>query len=202
MKNDRFILYYRMLPLGLFLTVLNSVILFTHSRIQSFDLFITSMVIAQLLISLVIIIMDLISQKKAVPLYIGLLLLFWGILDIIVYASPDYGISQFWPLFVILAGILLIVSGCYKYKKLKFGFVIPAVTLVGMGVWYMLFSFKIIKISFVTVAAILGPAFMLLVAVLLILLFLAQQKHKQLIINDDDTGTFDDEDVPLNRLGD
>jgi hypothetical protein len=160
------------------------------------------MVIAQLLISLVIIIMDLISQKKAVPLYIGLLLLFWGILDIIVYASPDYGISQFWPLFVILAGILLIVSGCYKYKKLKFGFVIPAVTLVGMGVWYMLFSFKIIKISFVTVAAILGPAFMLLVAVLLILLFLAQQKHKQLIINDDDTGTFDDEDVPLNRLGD
>lgn len=202
MMNNRFVLYYIMIPLGICIALLNSVILFTHSRIQTFDLFISAMLAVQLLLSLVIIFLDLFGQKKAFPLYIGLLMLFWGLLSIIVYVNPDYGISQFWPLFVILSGILLIVSGCYKYKKLKFGFVIPSVTLIGMGLWYMLFSFKIIKLSFVTVAAVLGPVFMLVIAGSLILFFLAQQKHKQLIINDDDTGTFADEDVPLNRLGD
>ena len=104
------------------------------------------------------------------------------------------------PCFVLVAGLLLIAAGSYKYHKLKFGFVIPSFTLVGMGLWYLLFSFRIVRLPFKTVAATMGPVFMLLVAAFLVIFFLVQQKHKELVIKDDNTGTFDDEDVPLNKL--
>ncbi|MBR1637895.1 MAG: hypothetical protein IJ688_00745 [Treponema sp.] len=201
MNKKHFLINYIFIPLGILFTVLNAVILFMNSRIETFDLFIAFMLSVQIIISLVILILDLKFQKKAVSLYISLLIFFWGLLAVIVYSMPAFGISEFWPLYVIMAGILLIVSGVYKYRRLKFGFVIPAFTLIGMGGWYMLFSFKVIKISFLTVAAILGPVFMLSVAAFLVLFFLAQQKHKELVIKDDDTGTFDDEDVPLNKIG-
>ena len=189
MKKNFFILYYILLPVECILALLNAVILFMHSRIASFDLFITTMLILQILIAAIALVINLIFQKKAVPLYISLLVF-------------SFGIAEFWPCFVVLAGVLLIISGLYKYKKLKFGFVIPSFTLIGMGGWYLLFSFKIIKFSFLTIAAILGPVFMLAIAVFLILFFLAQQRHKELVIKDENTGTFEDEDVPLDRLDD
>ncbi|MCR4579733.1 MAG: hypothetical protein K5681_05230 [Treponema sp.] len=199
MKNKRILFYYILIPLAVVICVLNAIILFLNSKIGHFDAFIVSMLFAQLILSVLIIIGTFINHKKAVPLYMGLLMLFWAIVDIIIYTSKSYGISEFWPLYVIIAGIMLIVSGVYKYKKLKFGFVIPAITLIGMGGWYILFSFRIIKMSFLTVAAILGPVFMLGVAIFLVVFFLVQQKHKELVINDEDTGTFADEDVPLNK---
>ncbi|MBP3741661.1 MAG: hypothetical protein J6J00_01620 [Treponema sp.] len=201
MKKNFFILYYILLPVECILALLNAVILFMHSRIASFDLFITSMLILQILIAVIALVINLIFQKKAVPLYISLLVFCWAVMSAVVYLS-SFGIAEFWPCFVVLAGILLIISGLYKYKKLKFGFVIPSFTLIGMGGWYLLFSFKIIKFSFLTIAAILGPVFMLAIAVFLILFFLAQQRHKELVIKDENTGTFEDEDVPLDRLDD
>ena len=195
-------LYYILMPLGIVFTLLNSVILFINSHIQTFDFFISAMLALQIFAGILMLIFNHIYHQKAIPLYIGLLSLCCGVLNILVYLSSAFGIVEFWPLFVILAGILLMVSGVYKYKKLKFGFVIPSFTLIGMGGWFLLFSFKIIKLSFLDTAAILGPIFMLMIAVLLVLLFLAQQKHKELIIKDDNLGTFDDEDVPLNKIDD
>jgi len=80
---------------------------------------------------------------------------------------------------------------------MKFGYAIPAVTLFCMGIWYSLFSFDIIKVSFVSIAGTVGPIFMILVALLLVGFFLLQQKHKELIVTDDDTGVFSDEDPVL-----
>ena len=200
MKNSgRFLLYYIFIPLGTLLCFTNAVMLFMNSRRTSFDLPTALVLSCQFVMGLLIIIFSLRLVKKAVPLFIGLLLTFWFMLDVIVYAVPDYGVKEFWPCFVLLAGILLIISGRYKYKKLKFGFVIPAVTLIGMGLWYLLFSFRIIKRSFLTIAATLGPVFMLLVALFLVLLFLAQQRHKELVVHDEDTGVFADEDIPINK---
>lgn len=202
MKNKRFILYYIILPLVIILTLSNAVILFVNSNITALTFSKASLLCLQIILSLVAICSTAIFYKKAVPLYIGLLGSCWGLLDFIVYLLPDYGIAQFWPFFVILSGILLLISGLYKYKKMKFGYVIPSFTLIGMGGWYLLFSFRITKLSFLTTAAILGPAFMLLIAIVLVLFFLIQQKHKELIVKDDDIGTFDDEDIPLNKLDD
>ena len=109
-----------------------------------------------------------------------------------------YTIKEFWPLFGVITGILWFIAGRMKYCKLKFGFVIPSVTLFGMGLWYSLFSFEIIKLSFKSVACSLGPIFMVSIAVFLVLLFLAQQRHKELVFSDEEeTGVFSDEESSI-----
>ena len=99
-----------------------------------------------------------------------------------------------WPLLGIVAGILWFIAGRWKYKVLKFGYLIPSVTMFGMGLWYLLFSFGLISLSFKSVALTLGPLFMLMVAVLLIVFFFVQQKHSELVFSDEETGIFSDEE--------
>ena len=69
-----------------------------------------------------------------------------------------------------------------------------------MGVWFSLFTFKIIKQSFLELVTVLGPVFMVLVAVALFLFFLIQKRHKELVITDDETGTFSDEEDPFMEI--
>ena len=132
--------------------------------------------------------------KKFFHLFVGLLYLFWSILSLFMELVFPYIIKEFWPLFGIITGLLWFIAGRMKYGRLKFGFVIPSVTLLGMGLWYSLFSFEIVKLSFKSVACTLGPVFMVSIAVFLVLFFLAQQRHKELVFSDEETGVFSDEE--------
>ena len=125
----------------------------------------------------------------------GLLYLCWSLIYLVTYTFFSFALHEMWPLLGISAGLLWFVAGMWKYRVLKFGYLIPSVTLFGMGCWYSLFSFGLIKLSFRTVASTLGPLFMLLIAVFLILFFLLQQKHKELVFPDEETGIFADEEA-------
>ena len=59
----------------------------------------------------------------------------------------------------------------------------------------MLFSFKIIKISFLVVAAVGGPLFMIFLTLICIVYFYAQQKNKNLIVKDEEPLEFDDDEI-------
>ena len=135
--------------------------------------------------------------KKFFHLFVGLLYLFWSILSLFMELVFPYTIKEFWPLFGIITGLLWFIAGLMKYGRLKFGFVIPSVTLLGMGLWYSLFSFEIVKLSFKSVACTLGPVFMVSIAVFLVLFFLAQQRHKELVFSDEETGVFSDEESSI-----
>ena len=56
----------------------------------------------------------------------------------------------------------------------------------------------IIKMSFRTVVATLGPFFMGSVALFLILFFLLQQRHEELVVKDEEIGVFSDEETLFN----
>lgn len=133
--------------------------------------------------------------KKFFHFFMGLLYLSWSLIYLITYTCFDFLFKEIWPLLGISAGLLWFVAGKWKYKTLKFGYLIPSVTLFGMGCWYSLFSFGLIKLSFKTVASTLGPLFMLLIAVFLIVFFFLQQKHKELVFSDEETGVFADEEA-------
>ena len=135
--------------------------------------------------------------KKFFHLFVGLLYLCWSILSLIIELAFPYTLKEFWPLFGVITGILWFIAGRMKYGRMKFGFVIPSVTLFGMGVWYSLFSFEIVKMSFRSVACSLGPLFMVSIAVFLVLFFLAQQRHKELVFSDEETGVFSDEESSI-----
>ena len=136
--------------------------------------------------------------KKFFHLFMGLLYLSWSLIYLIAYTLFSFDFKELWPLLGISAGFLWFIAGRWKYKVVKFGYLIPSVTLFGMGCWYSLFSFGLIKLSFKTVASTLGPLFMLLIAVFLIVFFFLQQKHKELVFSDEETGVFADEEASFN----
>ena len=133
--------------------------------------------------------------KKFFHFFIGLLYLSWSIIYLVAYTMFSYEFKEIWPLLGVSAGLLWFIAGIWKYRTVKFGYLIPSVTLFGMGCWYSLFSFGLIKFSFKTVASTLGPLFMLLIAVFLIVFFFLQQKHKELVFSDEETGVFADEET-------
>ena len=132
--------------------------------------------------------------KKFFDFFMGLLYLSWSLIYLVTYTLFSFRFKEMWPLLGISAGILWFVAGKWKYGALKFGYLIPSFTLFGMGCWYSLFSFGLIKLSFKTIAITLGPLFMLLIAVFLISFFFLQQKHKELVFSDEETGVFADEE--------
>ncbi|MCR5187320.1 MAG: hypothetical protein K6C97_00185 [Treponema sp.] len=151
----------------------------------------------QFLFGLFVLVLAIKRTHKATHLFIGSLLAEWAVNYFLVDNVLSCGLKSFWPVFGVFAGILLFVSGFYKYKKIKFGYAIPAVTLVGMGIWYSFFSFGIIKTPFIVVVKRLGPVFVLVLVLLLIALFLVQKRNKKFVVADDETGTFSDEDEEI-----
>lgn len=149
----------------------------------------------QILFGVIVFNTSILYTHKAYQIFLGLLIGGWGILLYLMHFVLPFSVYNMWPVFLFFSGIFLIVSGAVKYKSFKFGFGIPAITLILMGIWFSLFSFKIIKIPFSVVATILGPIFMLAVAIFLIIFFFVQQRHSELIVNDEVHGDFADEEI-------
>lgn len=164
---------------------------------NAIDILFVVLVCFQLIIGSIICTLAAIRTQKALHMFIGAILVFGGTLTLLIRHVLPFTISQWWPVYGIIAGVMLFGSGLFKYHKIKFGYCMPAVTLFLMGIWYALFSFNVIKVSFVSIAATVGPVFMLLIAVVLVVYFLLQQRHKELIVTDEDTGIFADEDPVL-----
>ncbi|MCR4953659.1 MAG: hypothetical protein K6A43_06235 [Treponema sp.] len=139
-------------------------------------------------------IFTLVYTRKAYQIFIELTLISWGLLAFFVIKKIfPYTMLQCWPMIGVFSGLWLLLSGLYHYRKIKFGYFIPSITLFGLGIVFMLFSFNILSISFQTTALICGPLFMLAAAVFIICLYFAQKKNKKLILNDDGKDSFDDE---------
>ncbi len=151
----------------------------------------------QFLFGILVLIFSIKKTRVATHLFMGSLLSVWALLYFLVDNVLTCGLKEFWPVFGFFAGVLLFVSGFYKYGKIKFGYLIPSVALVGMGVWYSFFSFGVIKTPFIEVVKRLGPVFAVILGVLLILLFFIQKRNKKFVIKDDETGTFSDEDEEI-----
>ena len=189
-----------LIPCGIALFLFCAVVAFVSSTPKMIDILNILFMILQFIFGLLIVIFSVRWTHRATQLFIGLIFIFWDILYVLFNYVFTVSIKQVWPIYAVFVGILLFVSGFYKYRTPKFGYVIPSATLIGMGVWYSFFSFKIIKKPFLTVASNLGTIFMLLIAALLIILFLVQQRHKKFVLSDDETGTFSDEDEEIGKI--
>lgn len=201
MGNNRSSLFMRVLVfIGLFLFAGNSVLFyFEHLSSPLFILNITALAL-QSIIGVIIIIYVLRNTRKGYQIFVGMILAGWGILGLFVTTVLPHRHLYWWTLYLISASLFLLFSGLIKYRKLKFGYVIPSFTLLCMGIWFSLFSFGILKIPFKTVAFVLGPSFIVLVGVILIVFFFVQQRHKNLVIKDEDSGDFADEEIAFPKL--
>ncbi len=186
---------YVLIVFGILLAICCTVIALINPISKSVNILNLIFIIVQAGIGLATVLIAKNLTKKFFHFFMGLLYLSWSLIYLIAYTLFSFSLKEMWPLLGVSAGILWFIAGKWKYKVLKFGYLIPSVTLFGMGCWYSLFSFGLIKLSFKTVASTLGPLFMLLIAVFLILFFFLQQKHKELVFSDEETGVFADEEA-------
>lgn len=189
---------YVLIVFGILFTLGCAAIALVHPVSTSVNILNIIFIVAQAGIGLATLLIAMKFTKKFFHFFMGLLYLCWSLLYLVTYTFFSFALHEMWPLLGVSAGLLWFVAGMWKYRVLKFGYLIPSVTLFGMGCWYSLFSFGLIKLSFRTVASTLGPLFMLLIAVFLILFFLLQQKHKELVFSDEETGIFADEEASSN----
>ena len=102
---------------------------------------------------LAVLILSIRNTKKLHQIFIGFELFFWGIVTVLneLQILP-YTFIQWWPMIGVTAGIFLCIAGFIKYQRLQAGYFLSSLTLFLMGLWFMLFSFGIVKVPFQTVA--------------------------------------------------
>ncbi|MBP5520444.1 MAG: hypothetical protein J6X84_07695 [Treponema sp.] len=188
---------YILITFGILFVLFSAVVAILNPIAKPVNILNLLFIISQAAIGLAIIILSKKVTKQFSHTFLGFLYLIWSVLFLFTELVLPYTFKQIWPLFGVSAGLLWFIAGRIKYGRLKYGFVIPSVTLFGMGIWYSFFSFKIIKLSFRSVVSILGPLFMVAIAVFLVVFFLIQQRHTELIVSDEETGVFSDEESML-----
>jgi len=132
--------------------------------------------------------------KKLHHIFIGLELVFWSLATVFLARGMiPYEFARWWPVIGISGGIFLFVAGYISFRKIRFRYFIPAITLFLMGIWFALFSFNIIKVPFHIVALVGGPLFFIMAGMFLIIFFMLQKKYDNLVVKDDEQTEFDAE---------
>ena len=121
--------------------------------------------------------------KRAIPLFLGIMLLLSGFLILLVNVNIfELGLYQLWPLFVIFSGIALSISGFFRYKRLVGAIFVPTLLLFAMGGFFLLFSLNIIKVPFRDFALMWWPMLFVLTGIALVILFLYTQGNQKSIM--------------------
>ncbi len=186
---------YFMIALGILILAACFVFAVINPISRKIDILNLVLLIFQGLLGIGIIILGKMITHKFFHMFIGLAFFLCSLVSIMMVLVLPFTIKELWPVYGVIAGISLFISGFIKYKSVKFGYLIPAVTLVGMGIWYLLFSLQLMPLSFSMVVYTLGPAFLIMIAVLLVAYFFVQQKHSDLVFKDDEIGVFSDEEA-------
>lgn len=156
--------------------------------------FIDLLPIFAVILGIMSLIFTLVISHKAYHFFNGLFLIVCGsFVFLLIRGYLKASIYQLWPFLGVGVGIILFMTGIYKYKKITFGFFFPSLVIFLFGGWLLLFSFKIIKVPYSQVALIGGPLFMIFAVVFLFVFFLMQQKNKNLIIDEKPDSFEDDE---------
>lgn len=119
----------------------------------------------------------------------GLFLVGTGIFILMVDAGLfSQGMKALWPVVIIIAGVSAFIAGCYKSKKIRLAFLVPAVVIIVLGVVFLLFSTDIISEPFFHFAGRWWPSIFILVGLVLVAVFFLWNKKSPL------TGMVEDED--------
>lgn len=134
--------------------------------------------------------------RSAYQLFLGGMFVIVGLFSFLLMESIIFGsLLQWWPIYGIFSGIMLFVSGLYKYKKVDLGFLIPALVLVLLCSVFLLFSFKIVTLSFKSSVLIVGPILIFFLVVSLFVILMCQKKFQNISPLEKDIKQFEDDEI-------
>lgn len=160
------------------------------------SVFITSILPAvQIFLGLFAVYVAIKVTKKGYQVFSSLLFLLLGLYQFLLMNEViPFSLKETWPIIGVISSLCLLVSGVYRYRKMKILYIVPSFILLLMSLWYSLFSFKVIKQPFSFVVLSLGPAFVIITVAMLIIFYFLQKKHRELIIEDEES-EFDTEEI-------
>lgn len=104
-------------------------------------------------------------------------------------------IEETWPLSLLFVAISIFTLGKIKFRKIVFSYDFSALFLFALSIFYSLFSFNLIKISFKQSFIYIIPVLIFLGGVFLIFLFIHRQKINDILKSSDSDLDLDDGDV-------
>ncbi|MBQ0051412.1 MAG: hypothetical protein KBT11_05040 [Treponema sp.] len=108
--------------------------------------------------------------------FAGLYIFACGLLFTFIHANVvESNLSQLWPLFVIFCGLCLLLTCLFKHRRIRSVYGMPAGIMIGMGIVFFLFSFKIITISFVSFISKWFPLILICFGAVLVGIFVYQK---------------------------
>ncbi|MGI5172400.1 hypothetical protein H0R92_02180 [Treponema sp. OMZ 840] len=135
------------------------------------------------------------GTKPAFFIFTGLFLSSCSLLFLITDARLlPYSLHEIWPLLVVLSGLFLFPAGYVRFRKLQAAYLVPGLTLTGLGFVFLCFSLDIIKISFADFARTWWPIIFIIFGLALVILFFYMQKQKQPVFCEDSEDD-DEEDL-------
>lgn len=175
----------------LFFILLSSMIFLLGQDSKFISIILPSIIIC---FSIFTFILNLLMVKRGYIYFLSSLVFFCSIWMLLMQINIVLGsVKNWWPLIGIFSGVSLLFSGHFHHKKWHFGYIIPSVVLFIMGIWFLMFSLKIIVIPFIDVVLICGPLLLLLCFVLLFVLFYYQKVNKTFVLKDDEYTQFEDD---------
>ncbi len=174
MEKNRFI-YNIFLAAGL-LSFITGIILFFILPANQFETYNFFMHVVILFAAIAIVYFSVILNK-AFAFYISVNVAFAALMLLVMSAlGREFSLVRFWPVFLMFFGITLIPAGRIKYHRFKTIYVVPSSCMFFMGAFFILFSFKIIKVSLRTVVSYSMPVFLILCGLVLITLYCIRSK--------------------------
>lgn len=113
---------------------------------------------------------------------------------------PNIQFRHLWPSFMVFCSICLFLTCIYKYKRLRTIYVFPAVLIFVLGAVFFLFSFGIVKFSFVNFISKWWPLMLIICGGVLVSMFLYQQTGNRFPYEMEDSADSTDA-VGLKRRG-
>lgn len=112
-------------------------------------------------------------------IFLGTFFIFNGILAFF-SESPFFGLSfgKLWPFIIINTGLSLFPYQIAKFKKLKSNYLFPALLFITLGILFLLFSMKIIPVSFTNFIKTWWPLVFVFMGIMLIVTFIMLKSGK------------------------
>lgn len=90
---------------------------------------------------------------------------------LIVRGFMDWPLSWYWPLFMVVLGCSNLVSGWMRYRRPRASYLVPSFAFVVLGLFFSLFSFRILRFSFRRFFTEWWPAFLIAAGLVLLIFY-------------------------------
>lgn len=125
---------------------------------------------------------------KSYLLFSGIMISLSGCLSMFLATDiTSLGYSELWPVFLSIAGVSLLLSCAYKFRRPRPNYLVPSMAMIGLSVLFLMFSLNVIKISFVSFIVMVGPFLLFGAGITVVILFIVQSAHKELVVPEEDS---------------